>query len=245
MFDIRARFARRIAAAGGVFHIGIYAGRAPVTDVRARFAEVRAGLARSPWIREMIPFDSAAIVALNAATMQADRTSAGAILAEDEKPREPQLHQKTQLIARPGAIAALVRQPGWERTLARTLLAQSRETARLADAIASPVPAADTAAVRAADQLVQAYERSLTPEERTRLSFYFTVGSQNHDMRGLMMDGEASVVVSGFDASAGLVDLFYLMARTTWVESPQDIDRLVPARRGLVVRLARLIRVTL
>jgi phosphatidylserine/phosphatidylglycerophosphate/cardiolipin synthase-like enzyme len=245
MLDTRHRLASRIQTAGGAFHIGIYAAHAPVTDVRARFAEVRAGLARSPWIREMIPFDSTAIVALNNATMEADRTSAGAILAEDEKPREPQLHQKTQLIARPGAIAALVRQPGWERTLARTLIAQSQETARLAEAIAAPVPATDTAAVRAADQLLQSYERSLTADERTRLSFYFTLGSQNHDMRGLMMDGESNVVVSGFDASAGLVDLFYLMARTTWVDSPADIDRLVPARSGLVSRLAHLIRLTM
>ncbi|MGH7617363.1 MAG: hypothetical protein ACREPM_09065, partial [Gemmatimonadaceae bacterium] len=170
MLGVRERFASRIRAAGGAFHIGIYAAHAPVTDVRARFAEVRAGLASSPWIHELIPFDSAAIAALDSATMRADRASAGAILAEDEKPREPQLHQKTQLIARPGAIAALVRQPGWERTLARTLLAQSRETVHLADAIDTPVPATDTTAVRAADQLLQAYERSLSPKDRARLS---------------------------------------------------------------------------
>jgi hypothetical protein len=245
MLDVRDRFAQRISAADGAFHIGIYASRTPVTDVRARFAEVRAGLTHAPWIREMIPLDSAAIVALNNATMQADRTNAGSILAEDETPREPQLHQKTQLIARPGAIAALVRQPGWEHTLAQTLLAQSRETAHLAEAIAAPVPATDTMAVREADQLLQGYERSLSPEDRARFSFYFTLGSQNHDMRGLMMDGEANVVVSGFDASAGLVDLFYVMARTTWVDSGADIDRLVPVRSGLMAWIARLIRVTM
>jgi hypothetical protein len=245
MFAIRQRFAARISAAGGAFHIGIYAAHAPVTDPHARLAEVRAGLARAPWIRALIPFDSAAIVALNNATMQADRTAAGAILAEDERPREPQLHQKTQLIARPGAIAALVRQPGWERILAQTLIAQSRETAHLAEALAAPVPASDTSAVRAADRLLEAYDRSLTAAERKRFSFYFVVGSQNHDTRGLLLDGEANVVVSGFEASAGLVDLFYLMARTTWVETTADIDRLVPSPGGFTSKLARLIRLTM
>lgn len=240
MLELRDHFAPHIQAAGGAFHIGVYAAHAPVTDPRARFAEVRAGLARAPWIREMIPFDSVTLAALDRATMTADRTAAGAILAEDERPREPQLHQKTQLIARPGAIAALLRQPGWENTLARTLLTQSLETAHLAEALSAPATAADTAAVRAADQLLQSYERSLPAAERTRLSFYFTVGTQNHDNRGLLLDGESSLVVSGFDASAGVVDLFYLMARTTWVQSQSEIDRLVPVRGGIMIRLAKL-----
>jgi hypothetical protein len=245
MLEIRNRFASRINDAGGAFRIGIYASRTPVTDPRARFAEVRSGLARYPWIREMIPFDSTTLASIERATMTADRTAAGAILADDEKPREPQLHQKTQLIARPGAITALVRQPGWENTLARTLLVQSEETARLAEALSAPTPAADTAAVRASDQLMQSYERSLSPSERTRLSFYFTVGTQNHDSRGLLMDGEANVVVSGFEGSAGLVDLFYLMARTTWVDRSADIDRLVPTPGGLAAKLVRFIRLAM
>jgi len=245
MLEIRTRFASRISSAGGAFHIGIYASRTPVTDPRARFAEVRAGLARYPWIREMIPFDSATLSSIDQATMTADRTAAGAILAEDERPREPQLHQKTQLIARPGAITALVRQPGWEHTLAQTLLMQSRETARLAEALSAPTPAADTAAVRAADQLMQAYERSLSASERTQLSFYFTVGSQNHDSRGLLMDGEANVVVSGFEASAGLVDLFYLMARTTWVDRSAEIDRMVPTPGGFAAKLVHFIKLAM
>src|SRR5205814_248770 len=96
--------------------------------------------------------------------------------------------------------------------------------------------------VRAADALLQGYERSLSDADRKRISFYFSLGTQNHDPRGIMLDGEANVIVSGFQASAGVVDLFYLMARTTWVESNADIDRLVPAPRGLVARLAHFLR---
>ena len=245
LLSIRHRLAPTIDAAGGAFHIGIYASHTPVTDPRARFGEVRTGLARYSWIREMIPFDSTTLASIARATMTADRTAAGAILAEDERPREPQLHQKTQLIARPGAIAALVRQPGWENTLAQTLLMQSQETARLAEALSAPEPAADTTAVHAADRMLQSYEHSLSSEERTRLSFYFTVGTQNHDSRGLLMDGEANLIVSGFQASAGLVDLYYLMARTTWVDRPADIDRLVPSPGGFMARIARMIRLAM
>jgi hypothetical protein len=152
------------------------------------------------------------------------------------------LHQKTQFIARPGAIAALLRQPGWDRALARALRSQAEGTARLSDAIGSEAPPPDTAAARATEEMLDGYERSMSEEERKRVSFYFAVGTQNHDLRGLMIDGEASVLVSGFQASAGLVDLYYLMARTTWIESAADIDRLVPPPKGLLARVARMIR---
>jgi hypothetical protein len=56
------------------------------------------------------------------------------------------------------------------------------------------------------------------------------------------MDGEAGILVSGFDASAGLVDLFYLMARTTWIEKSSDIDPLVPPPKWWIARLARILR---
>jgi hypothetical protein len=205
--------------------------------------EAREGLVRAPWIRELIPFDSSALTVLNRATAQAGRADVAATsIAQDEVPRAPQLHQKTQIIARPGAIAALLRQPGWDVVLAQTIGAQSRATTRLADAIGAPIPPADTAAARAADARLQGYQRSLSEADRKRLSFYFYVGSQNHDWRGLLMDGEAGVIVSGFDASAGLVDLFYLMTRTTWIERDSDIDRLIPAPSSLMNRLAHLLR---
>jgi len=226
----------------GSLRLGIYAARAPVTDVAGRVAEVREGLARAPWIREVIPFDAQALAVLDRATQQAGRAQARApAIARDETPREPQLHQKTVFIARPGAIAALVHQPGWENILGRSIRAQSQESTRLAEAIGT-AERVDTAAARAADLLLEGYERSLSESERKQISFYFSLGTQNHDPRGLMLDGEATVIASGFQASAGLVDLFYLMARTTWIDRDSEIDRLVPAPRSMLARLAHLIR---
>lgn len=223
--------------------IGLYASKTPVTDANARLRETREGLARAPWIRELIPFDSSALAVLNRATAQAGRADVAATsIAQDEVPRAPQLHQKTQIVARPGAIAALLRQPGWDNVLAQTIRDQSRQTTRLADAIGASIPAADTAAARAADERLQGYQRSLSEADRKRLTFYFEVGSQNHDARGLALDGEADILVSGFDASAGLVDLFYLMTRTTWIERSSDIDPLLPPTSGWMARLARLVR---
>jgi phosphatidylserine/phosphatidylglycerophosphate/cardiolipin synthase-like enzyme len=243
LLGVRHTLAARLASEGGDLRIGLYAAHAPITDAAGRLAEVQAGLARAPWIRTLIPFDAATLAVLDRASLQAAPAADGATsLARDDAPREPQLHQKTILVARPGAIANLVRQPGWESVVAGTMRAQAHETERLADAITAAQPPADTAAVRAADALLQGYDHSLSDADRKRLSFYFALGSQNHDTRGLMLDAEASVVVSGFDASVGLVDLFDLMARTTWIEGDAEVDRLVPPPGGIMERLAHLIR---
>lgn len=243
LLAIRERLAALPNESVGNLRVGVYTSRTPVTDVSRRQAEVRAGLARAPWIRELIPFDATALAVLDRATAQAGPSNAAATsIAQDEVPRASQLHQKTQIIARPGAIAALLRQPGWENVLAQTMRDQAQQTARLADAIGVPTPPTDTAAARAADARLQGYERSLSDADRKRLSFYFSVGSQNHDARGLMLDGEASVIVSGFDGSVGLVDLFYLMARSTWLDSEAQVDQFVPAPSHFMARLARVVR---
>lgn len=226
----------------GALRVGLFAAQAEVSDAAGRRREVREGLARAPWIRELIPFDARALAVLDRAEAVAANSTDATETADDPEPRPPQLHQKTQLIARPGAIAALVRQPGWEDALADALVAQQRQTARFAEQLGYVTPSDDATAMHTSDTLLRGYEASIPEAERKRVSFYFTAGTQNQDPRGLMLDGEATLIVSGIPAAAGLVDLYYLMARTTWVRSQEEIDRLLPPPSGWMRRLARLIR---
>jgi hypothetical protein len=238
LLHLRAALAGPIADAGGELRIGLYASTLPVTDVAGRIAEVRAGLARAPWIRALIPFDGRTLASLDGASAGTAHDGKDATdLAPDEGPHVPLLHQKTVFIARPGAIAALLRQPGWNEIFARAMRVQSRQSARFADQLGYVTPDVDSAAVRKADAMLLGYEAAMTADERKRVSFYFTVGTQNHDERGIMSDGEGALIVSGFDAAAGLVDLYYLMARTTWVEAPADVDRLVPPPSRFMSRI--------
>jgi hypothetical protein len=246
LVQIRERIGPQIRAAGGELRVGLYTSQSPVTDVAGRRREVQQGLRRAPWIRDLIPFDAATLAVLDRAAIQTESDGANATsLADDEKPRAPQLHQKTQLIARPGAIAALVRQPGWDEVLARAMQVQSRQTARFADQLGWTTPDVDSSATRAADAIVRGYEQSLTEADRKAVSFYFSVGTQNQDPRGIMMDAEATLLVSGVHAAAGLVDLYYVMARSTWIESKPELDRLLPRPKGIMARLARAIRYAL
>lgn len=231
---------------GGELHIGLFAARAQADDAAGRLREVREGLARYPWIRKVIPFDDKTLAVLDRVELEITDDGRDAThLVKDEKPHPPQPHRKTQVIARSSAIAALLRQPGWDNMLADAMRVQSRQSATFAEQLGAADPAVDTAATRRADQIMRAYEASIPEPERRRVSFYFAEGSQNMDDRGLVSDGEAMLIVSGPQASAGLVDLFYMMARTTWIDRPAQLDQLLPPGSSLMRRFARWIRAVL
>ena len=231
---------------GGDLRIGLFAAHATADDAAGRLREVREGLARYPWIREVIPFDDKTLAVLSQVERQIASDGRDATqMAKDEKPHPPQPHRKTQVVARPTAIAALLRQPGWDVMLADAMRVQSRQTATFAEQLADAHPAVDTAATRRAGEMMRGYEASIPEAERKRVSFYFAEGSHNMDQRGLMSDGEAMLIVSGPQAAAGLVDLFFMMARTTWVDRPAELEQLLPHRPSIIHRFARRVRATL
>ena len=246
LLALRDSLAPTMRESGGELHVGLFAAHATADDAAGRLREVRAGLARYPWIRDVIPFDDKTLAVLNRVEHQIANDGPDATqLAKDEKAHPPQPHRKTQVVARPNAIAALLRQPGWDVMLADAMRVQSRQTATFAEQLGDTHPSVDTAATRRADEMMRGYEASIPEAERKHVSFYFAEGSHNMDQRGLMSDGEATLIVSGPQASAGLVDLFYMMARTTWIDRPAELEQLLPRRSSLIHRFARWVRATL
>ncbi len=226
---LRDSLAEPIRRNGGELRIGLFAAHAQVDDPIGVRREVRDGLRRAPWIRDLIPFDDKTMAVLDRAETQAATDGKDAtVLAARVPPKPPQLHQKTQLIARAGAIGALVRQPGWDEVVARAIQTQSSETAKFAEQLGYMTPDVDSAAINRTDQLLRGYEQSLPEAERRRVSFYFALGTQNQDPRGMMLDGETTLLVSGFHAASGLVDLYNFMARSTWITSGAELDQLLP-----------------
>jgi hypothetical protein len=238
LLALRDSLAEPIRRSGGDLRVGIFAAHAQTTDVAGRLREVREGLARAPWIRRVIPFDREVLAVLERPDIVASDGNDATSFARDEKPRAPQLHSKSQLLARPGAIATLLQQPGWEDALAASLQSQARQTSRFADELGFTTPDVDTTASRATDTLLRSYEQAIPEAERRRVSFYFSVGTQNEDPRGLVSDGETTMIVSGVQASVGLIDLFTLMARSQWIEDQRSLERYVKRPSGFMRWLA-------
>jgi hypothetical protein len=122
---------------------------------------------------------------------------------------------------------------------------QSAQSARVFEELGRTAPEVVDDAIRSTDVLLRGYELAIPEAERKRVSFYFSLGSQNEDPRGQALDGEATIVVSGFNAATGLVDLYFLMARSSWIERQAELDRLVPPPKSWMKRLAQLIRMAI
>jgi len=86
--------------------------------------------------------------------------------------------------------------------------------------------------VEAVDALLSSYWNSLTEEEKRRVMYYLSIGSQNQDYRGTIMDGEVAAVVSGYHSLMGVIDLFFMSATTTWVDNLEGLDELLPPESG-------------
>jgi len=241
LLALRTSLGSRIDASGGELRVGIFAASSEITDASGRLREIRQGLQRAPWIRRLVPFDSQTLAVLERAEAASANARNATALAHDARPRAPQLHQKSQLIAHPGAISALVAQPGWDVILAQNIRARAEQTARFAEQLGYSTPNVDTTATRTTDAMLRGYERSLPESDRRRVSFYFSLGSQNQDDRGIVSDAETTLIVSGVAASAGLVDLYFLMARSTWISTDAELQSFNPRRSSLMHRIAHLL----
>jgi len=87
--------------------------------------------------------------------------------------------------------------------------------------------------------LLQSWWDSLSSEEREQIMFYWTLGSHNQDYRSKIQDGEVLVLVTGIQTMISYLDFFALMSLTTWVESVEEVEELLPRFGGFWYKIAR------
>ena len=92
---------------------------------------------------------------------------------------------------------------------------------------------------QASQQMVNAFVASLTPEYRARVAYFLIVGSANQDYRSMFMDGEASVLLSGWSGVIGLIDFSLIVNLSVWVDDLALLDDLLPPPTGLQRAIGR------
>ncbi len=80
-------------------------------------------------------------------------------------------------------------------------------------------------------KLLEQQDADQSPEVRARRVYYLQVGSCNMNNRSMLIDGEAALTVSGPAALTGLIDFLMVTGLSTWVETQEQIDALIPRRR--------------
>jgi hypothetical protein len=91
------------------------------------------------------------------------------------------------------------------------------------------------------DSLNQIAERLFAQlQGEPRAASFAMVGSQNQDYRGMFMDGEVDLLLTGHEALVPLVDLVFMVGTVTWIDDQATLDRLLPPGGELQRRIARI-----
>ena len=245
LVQVRQEFRQEIQRAGGELRIGLYTAKEDVNDIAQQAKATEAGVARYPWLRGLFPFDSSVIAVFDSAPAVLQRAGYKPfVLGRDEAPRLPQLHRKTQFFADSAALARLTSRPEWRDVAIRATIERAEQARRGIKTILYD-DTVSTATVEAVVKLLKAYAASRPSADSARMTFYLTIGTQNEDPRGQLLDGETVFVLSGMSAAVGLVDLYSLLARSTWIETQEELDKLIPPYKTWQRRLGRFARLVL
>ena len=227
---IRDYLQEELEAQGGMLKVGVYTRNSDVSNISEKLRESAEGLRRYPFLKEVFPFDDDVYTVLQEFPDELDAYGIEpSYYTEDMEKRKPKLHLKTNFFAS-GQLRELLSWQGWDEILDFYLRHRTNLTAREAgDVDVKDIP---EELREAAEGLLESYSASLSEEEKDRVIYYLIVGSQNQDYRGMIMDGEVACVVAGHHSLVAIVDLFFMMSLTTWVEDIETLDKVLPPYTG-------------
>jgi len=230
-----------LEAAGGMLKTGFYNPGIGVQDLSGRLAAAYRNARRTPFLRRLYPVDPTIDTLLAHA---ADRLPQ--VPASDSARATPAQEIMPKLHLKAGFFAS---REGWDRLVARPEMAEVLQAyigqLLRTDPESSDVRVAAGALASASDRLEAAFHQSLSPEERERVVYYLMIGSANEDYRSMFMDGEASMLLSGWSGVVGLIDFSLIMNLSVWVDDLEMLDALLPPPTRLQRRISRIIRPTL
>jgi hypothetical protein len=231
-----------IDAAGGLFRTGIFDLDVDVDDSIARIRKYKERILASPFFRKVFPFDSSVYEMM--AGMDSVLEAQGykpVYLSEDAAARLPKLHMKSQFFATKEALSTLIPRPGWKELIYKYQQVRAEQRMRKEDTSlgAKELRSALSSAVL---PLVQEWRQVVSPDIEDRIMFYLAVGSHNQNYRSSIMDGEVVVLVARLRAMIAYLDFVGVMVSTTWIETLEQLEELLPHHKGKTRWLGRTLR---
>jgi hypothetical protein len=239
LLEVRRTMADEIRASGGTLRVGVYTRAARSGDTLGKIREAAEGLRRYPFLEEEFPMPSgtAGLFDEVAAELEA-RGYRPQFIAEGTREGRPKMHRKTQLFLSRKAVRAYADLPEVRESIRQQLGARAKATADPASVFGEEDPL---------DTPRPIIERLRTdpPAGTEGAILYYTTGSKNQDPRGAFLDGETSYVVAGPWSLVGYTDFMLLMAATTWVETGEELTKLIPVEEERARKIGHLIRMVL
>jgi hypothetical protein len=233
---------------GGSLHVGVFATQMDVCDPLARVDAFLAaepdshlttgGLVLDPGVEQVLAEEREFLLAAP------DTFSHVTDYGEDRKTK---LHQKTQFFATAEGMEILKR-PEWASFLVNYLKHHRERCQRPDRSLEGVQPEwlhAKPDRREAGSALIAAFEEALGQKadgKLDRVAYFLTIGSLNQDRRGMLLDGEVLVTVSGYESLVTIMDFAFVLTVTEWLSSSGDVDGHYPRQGGLLKTISRWIR---
>jgi hypothetical protein len=233
---VQRELAPEFARGGGFLRVGIYDPVVGVDNLRDRVRTLRQRLTQTPFLRDLYAFDPAVYAVLDSSDAILGASGADSASRDPALPRVvPMLHFKGFLYISREAWKRLISGPAMAFGLQQYLIQRTRQL-REGPAVGEDVMA-DAMQLTGAGIINELLD-SLPLEERAcpryqhcpgrRWVFYLQIGSPNQDYRSMALDGEAAVLVSGWTSLFAVPDFLLVCGLTTWPDTQEELDRLLP-----------------
>ena len=234
--------APELEAAGGRLKVGIYDPHVSANDIHGRFRAFSQSLGQGTWLDTLFSFHHESKPAIRALDSLLTLDQPPPEPPASEKGPPPKLHIKGELFATREAWNRVLGHPRFAAAMRSYAVNLARSAAPGTDG-AAKVRSLAQELPRMLSPVMSDVLEQLPPERRAGLVWYLMVGSANQNNRSLMLDGEASVLLSGGSALQGLMDFIVLLGLCTWLESPEQLDQFIPPPGGFHRLIGRWIRV--
>lgn len=234
LLEVELGLRERLAERHGDLRVGFYQRHARLDDPAGLLREVADGLDRAPWLQQELDLAGAGDELRHLADSLTRHPLAIGQVIQDTLSRAPRLHAKTQLF---------LTGPAW-----RGLLAEHR-LRPLLDASVLPtmglqLPMDSIGMPLGSDELMQraADAAAGLPIGQDGAAMFLSAGSQNKDLRSMLLDGEIKAVVAGPKALIGLLEFVHILGLSRFPESQAELEQLMPPWSEGTRRLAYKIR---
>jgi hypothetical protein len=227
---ISQEFKEELKKSGGSINIGLYQSDADATNILERLELALKGFEANKNINALLSIHPDVLALLKNIKGELSETypDKHAPLLVTKNAGGPKLHMKTQFFANEKAMKILSLKE-WGPVLKRYFEERIRQTT--GHALESEGITPDILREReneTSPNLIEAFEQTLSQQEKDAATFFLTIGSHNQDRRSMFLDGEALVGVAGYDSLIAMMDMVFLMHASVWPKDFAEFSKYLP-----------------
>jgi phosphatidylserine/phosphatidylglycerophosphate/cardiolipin synthase-like enzyme len=222
---IQDKLGEEIRSAGGILRTSMYDPEVDVADIPGMIGEFEKYFKSDPEISNLYDFHPSMYGMLD--SMQNELSKIKPIyLTSDAAIRRAKLHAKINMFISVNALKTALARPEFTDVM-RVYLRQKAESA--AEITRTKHLFEETEELRVVVyKWLNATKNDLTDDEREKLIMYLQVGTMNHDYMSMMLNGEAVILISGWQSVNGLIDIIFKSGLAKNVHTLEELNKYLP-----------------